>query len=104
MPGRTAAVGAAMKQLEVGDPREDHLYTAKDDEGTALDGRAKLKWRSPTLGRPSWWLCVSPRRSAEGQGAPIKAQGWCTRDGSPSCLFSCPQFRAADGRTFQFAL
>jgi hypothetical protein len=37
-----------MKQLEVGDPREDHLCTAKDDEGTALDSRAKLKWWSPT--------------------------------------------------------
>jgi hypothetical protein len=36
-----------MKQLEVGDPREDHLCTAKDDEGTALDSRAKLKWWSP---------------------------------------------------------
>src|SRR5512139_2618360 len=34
-----------------------------------------------------WWLGVSPRRSAEGQGALTKAQGRRTSDGPPPSLF-----------------
>jgi hypothetical protein len=71
-----------MKQLEVGDPREDRLCTAKDDEGTALDSRAKLKWWSPTRSSILVVVCftatICGRSGRADQGPRLVHKGWLT--------------------------
>jgi len=83
-----------MKQLEVGD-RVKILDGCKDGEGAVLDVDERTEMVIVYLGRHGWWSGVSPRRSAEGQGALTMAQGRCTRNGAPPSLFHVRKFTLA---------